>query len=350
MAHNHKVAGSSPAPATKFKHYNLRISEVFSLVWYDETMNLPQKFADVKAAREIAHDLYPNESIHMIEHSADNIVALIGTSYAVRFPRNESAYLRGVYEKHILKQLEDLGTIALPQTLDEHANPPYTVTSHLPGHHISSAHIRTFSEEQQLEFSKLVAQFAHTMHATLALNKELPLRQELGLDELADNEPYPIYYKRVINDSTFPTTIQDNLAKKCYGEWLTLCNTAPTVVVHDDLHTENMMFEDNHLVGILDFGDTTVGTPEQELRQLYRISEKVALAGAQEYQRLSGIQLDIEAIKLWAIMKELADYSKAVVAKNTTHRKFKRASRNLNTWLPGGDWGKGYDLSPDGYQ
>lgn len=331
--------------------YDLRLSEVFYLLWYDEAMNLPQKFADVKAAREIARDLYPNENIHMIEHSADNIVALVGTRYAVRFPRNETAHLRGVYEKHILKQLEGLKAVTLPQILDEHTGEsPYTVTSLLPGHHISSAHIRTFSEEEQLEFSTLVARFAYTMHTTLALNEELPLRQELGLDEMADNEPYPIYYKRVINNSTFPTAKQDTMAKKCYAEWLKLCNTAPTVVVHDDLHTENMMFEGNRLVGVLDFGDTTVGTPEQELRQLCRISEKVMLAGAQEYQRLSGIQLDIEAIKLWAIMKELADYSKAVVAENTTHRKFKRASRNLNAWLPGGDWGKGYDLSPDGYQ
>lgn len=313
-------------------------------------MNIPQKFTDASTARQIASDLYPHESTHMIEHSADNIVALVGTKYAVRFPRNESAYRRAVYEKHILNQLDDLRMIALPRILDEHFDPPYTVTSLLPGHHLSSTQIRAFSEQEQLEFSKSVAKFAYTMHTTVSLQDEFSLRQEFGLDELADNEPYTIYYKRVINDSVFPTSNQDKLAKKCYTEWLRLCNIDPTVVVHDDLHTENMMFEDNHLVGILDFGDTNVGTPEQELRQLYRISEKVMLAGAHEYQRLSGIQVDVEAIKIWAIMKELADYSKEMAAENTGHRKFKRACRNLNTWLPGGDWGKGHDLSPDGYQ
>ncbi len=87
------------------------------------------------------------------------------------------------------------------------------------------------------------------------------------------------------------------------------------------------------------------------MRQLYRISEEVMLAGVQEYQHLSGRQLNVEAIKFWAIMKELADYYRAFAAKNTSHYSFKRTSRNLNTWLPEGEWGKGYDLSDvEGYQ
>jgi hypothetical protein len=68
------------------------------------------------------------------------------------------------------------------------------------------------------------------------------------------------------------------------------------------------------------------------------------LAAAQEYKRLSERQLNIEAIKLWAIMKELADYSKRLAAKDTDHHSFKRASRNLNTWLPEGEWGNGYGI------
>jgi hypothetical protein len=75
------------------------------------------------------------------------------------------------------------------------------------------------------------------------------------------------------------------------------------------------------------------------------------MAGVEEYQRLSNRQLDIEAIKLWATMKELADYSKACAAQNTSHHSFIRASRNLNNWLPEGEWGNGYDLTKfEGYQ
>jgi len=316
-------------------------------------MNLPQNFADIHTAREATQSLYPNaQNITMIEHGYDNIVALVDASYAVRFPRNKNAYLRSLYEKRILQRLETTKTIIIPRILGGHNDPPYIITSFVPGHHISSASIQTLSKSHQHDFAELVAQFAFAMHKTFVINDELPLRKEFGLDELEEEEPWPIYYKRVVHDNDFPTVIQDEIAKSCYADWVKLCDVDPTVVVHDDLHSQNMMFnDDNHLIGILDFGDTNVGTPEQELRQLYRINEDVMLAGVEEYQHLSGQQLNIEALKAWATMKELADYSKALAVKNTSHNSFKRASHNLNLWFPKGEWGKGYDLSEiEGYQ
>lgn len=316
-------------------------------------MNLPQNFADVDSARAITHSLYPNaQKITMIEHSADNIVALVDASYAVRFPRNKNAYLRSLYEKHILQQLETTKTITIPRILGEHEDPPCLITSFVPGRHITSVTIQTLSESVQHDYAKLVAQFAHTMHAAFSLAEELPMRKELGLDELEGEEPWAIYFKRVVHENHFPTSKQDEIAKRCYADWVKWCDVAPTVVVHDDLHTQNMMFdEDNHLIGILDFGDTNVGTPEQDLRQLYRINEDVMHVGVDEYLHLSGRQINVEALKIWAIMKELADYSQALAAKKTSHHSFIRASRNLNEWFPGGEWGEGYDLSiPAGYQ
>jgi aminoglycoside phosphotransferase (APT) family kinase protein len=315
-------------------------------------MNLPEDFADISRAKEIAHNLYPDEqNIVLIEHSADNIVALVGNKFALRFARSKGAYLRGLYEKHILRRLEGVPTLTIPRILQEHQNPPYVITNFVPGKHISSTDIRAFSHEEQQKFSKSVAQFAYTMHSTFAVSEELPLRQKLELDKLEDGEPWPVYYKRVIHDVSLPDATQDTIAKECYAQWVELCDVSPTVVVHDDLHAENMMFNHNRLTGVVDFGDTNVGTPEQELRQLYRISEEVMVAAVEEYQRLSGRHLNVEAIKLWSIMKELADYSKALAAKQTDHHSFTRASRNLNTWLPEGEWGKGYDLSAaKGYQ
>ncbi len=311
-------------------------------------MNLPKNFADVDTAREFTRSLYPHtKKITMIEHSYDNIVALVDDRYAVRFPRAKNAYLRSLYEKHILERLENIETTTIPRILGEHANPPCLVTSFVPGHHISADTIRaTFSKKQQQDFAKQVAQFAYTMHSVFSLDEELQLRKELDLDKLADGEPWPIFFKKFVHEHTFQTSLQDKIAKRYYAEWLKLCNVAPTVVVHEDLHTQNMMFEDNLLVGILDFGDTNVGTPEMELRQLYRINEEVMLEAVRQYQSLSGQGLKVEAIKIWAVVQELAVYSKFKA--NTNHHKFKAASRNLNRWLDEGEWGKGYDISCSG--
>jgi aminoglycoside 2''-phosphotransferase len=312
-------------------------------------MNLPQTFADIKAAQDFTHSLYPDaKNITMVKHSHDNIVALVDNDFAVRFPKNKNAYIRSLYEKHILENLESVETITIPRILDEHPSPPCLVTSFVPGHHISGDDVRSFTEEQQIDFAKQTAQFAYTMHSALSLDKEVPLRKQLSLDQLEDFEPWPIYFKKTIYGNAFQTSLQDKIAKDYYAEWVKVCDVPPTVIVHDDLHTQNMMFEDNRLVGVLDFGDTNVGTPEQELRQLYRINETVMLTGVQEYQRFSGQELNVEAIKIWSVMKELAVYVAALADKNTNHHAFKRAARNLNTWLNEGEWGKGYDISNDG--
>ncbi len=60
------------------------------------------------------------------------------------------------------------------------------------GHHIGAADVRAFNRDQQQEFARQVAQFAYTMHAAFTLDDELPLRKELGLDELAEEEPWPV--------------------------------------------------------------------------------------------------------------------------------------------------------------
>lgn len=310
-------------------------------------MNLPQNYANVDMAQEIARRLYPDaRNITMIKHSADNIVALIDADYAVRFPRHKHAYLRGEYEKHILNKLQNIETITIPRILNEHTNnPPYVITSFVPGHHMSPATVRALPEDIQHQFAQEVSRFAYKMHTAFTLSEELALRKELGLDELDGEEPWPDYFKRVVGNGQFSTPLQEKLAKQCYSDWAILCDIAPTVVVHDDLHTENMMFDNDRLVGVLDFGDANVGTPEQDLRQLYRISEEVMLLAVREYEQLSGHQLNIEAIKLWAIMKELADFNRRLANKNTAHHSFKRASLNLNKWLPEGEWGKGFDLT-----
>src|SRR2546423_11276818 len=112
-------------------------------------MNLPKSYADVSLVREITHRLYPDtQNITVIEHNADNIVALVDTNYAVRFPRDEAAYLRGLHEKYILRRLESAKTLTIPRILDEHAaDPPYIITSFVPGHHLSPATVRTLSKD-----------------------------------------------------------------------------------------------------------------------------------------------------------------------------------------------------------
>lgn len=297
--------------------------------------------ANIDTAKEIAKDLYPlARNISFIERGHDNLVILIDEDYALRFPINDNAYIRSQYEKQILLQLPSPEHIRIPRILGEGQNPPYLVTSFLHGKHLSPAEINKLSATKQKKIAQQVARFAYFLHTSLPIEKIMGLRKQLRLDELAD-EPWETTFEKFLVTSTLPTRKQDDLAKEYFNRWKSLTLSTPAVVVHDDLHTENMMFEDGKLTGILDFGDTNIGSPEQDLRQLYRINETILKTAIQAYEQLSGHKLNIESAKVWAITQELAVFSELSLSRKTNHPAFLRAARNLNTWLPEGNWHDG---------
>lgn len=315
-------------------------------------MNIQKTFVKPDTAKRIAEGLFPDAAvIQVIEHSYDNIVVLVDGMYALRFPRDSAAYARSQHEKLILQQLDlkQLQSVTVPKILGEHDNPPYLLTTFMHGQHLSSQAIRDLPEALQVAFGETVARFAYELHSSVPLNMEIRLRQQLQLDG-QDDEPWEIYFKKRFKQHSFQTPLQDNIAKEYYQRWMS-GPTEPLVVVHDDLHTENMFFVDNRLVGVLDFGDTNIGIAEQELRQLYRINETVLDAALNAYNKLAGRLLDVETIKLWCIMQELGVFSHMLSSDQTNHRIFARACNNLNRWHPEGKWGDGITLTDKmGYQ
>lgn len=309
-------------------------------------MNLQQvTFADADLARKTLKEMYPQaKQVTLIEHGYDNIVGLIDDVYAVRFPRNSNAYKRSQYEKEILRSLSGLKSISLPRIIDERSTPPCLVTTFVQGVHLSPSDVNGFTPEQQDNFGKSVGRFAFELHSLLSVDEARKFRKKLGLDEL-EEEPWAIYMEKTLVKTTFPTNVQDELAKHYFELWKQHATDEGLVVVHDDLHTENMLFEQGHLSGVLDFGDTNIGTPEQELRQLYRINEKVLRSAIAEYSDHSGLQLNLDAAINWAVAQELAAYSERLMANNTKHPAFARACHNLNKWLPEGKWGQGFEIA-----
>lgn len=303
-----------------------------------KNMKEVKKFVTPENAAEIIKALFPNaQYVSFVEHGYDNLVALVDETYAVRFPRNENAFARQLYEQHILKSLEHIRTVRIPKGLQASQQPAYVVTSFLPGRHLTAGQVAELPLSAQKDFALTVAQFAYELHNTLSVEKEQQFRKTLNLDSLAE-DPWNIYFQKMFAKQILPPK-QDELAKQVYHAWKGLNVTSPIVVVHDDLHTDNMLFEDDKLTGILDFGDTNIGTPEQELRQMYRISEGIMEMAITAYNQLSGLRLNRQAVKAWAIMQELAAYMEHWYNYDTEHPAFVRTCHHLNRWLPEGKWG-----------
>jgi len=296
------------------------------------------EFVNEESVKKIIKDLYPNATkVNFINHGYDNIVVLVDEQYAVRFPRDETAYARALFEKKILNGLEDLKEIIIPKIISEGINPPYIVTNFIRGQHPTAEDINAMSVEDQKRIGEKIGTFVYEMHSLLSMPVVTKFREEYKLDELEGTWSERV--KKTLDQTTFPTAQQDKLAKKYFNLWNEKANKAPTVVVHDDLHTENMLFEEKELIGILDFGDTDIGTPEQDFRQLYRINTTVLDSAIEVYEKLSGVKVDTETSKIWAIVQELAVHSEKLLIKDTLHPAYLRTVKNLQKWLPEGNWG-----------
>jgi aminoglycoside phosphotransferase (APT) family kinase protein len=300
-------------------------------------------FADIATAEKVIRDLYPNaQDISFVEHSYDNLVGLIDDTYVARFPRNHAALLRSRYERRVLHDLAGMTEVQLPKVLQELDNPPCVIESFLPGTHLSPAEVIVLPHHKQVALGNDLATFAFQMHTTLDVNEARKLRADLGLDTLPE-EPWDIYFKKLFSHN-LPNDQQNAAKKKYYEEWRSL-QLSPDVVVHDDLHTENMLFRDGKLVGVLDFGDTNIGSPEQELRQLYRISDTVLEAAVQQYSALSGHEINLRGAQVWAIVQELAVCMRHFIHHEPIHAAYIRACRNLNRWFATDIWG--HDIRDD---
>jgi aminoglycoside phosphotransferase (APT) family kinase protein len=289
-------------------------------------------FANIDSATEIIKQLYPNnKEIRFIEHGYDNLVCLIEDKYAIKFPRSEFAYIRDKYEKIILEDLSSLQNIAIPKVLGDGDNPPYLITSFVSGESLSEDEINQLPQKLQNNFAEKLAEFAFSMHSLLSVKKATEDRVTVKMDDFD-------YYDYALKDFQFPTPEQDKIAQNYYTSWKNLEYDHPKVVVHNDLNSMNLLFKENQLVGIIDFGDARIGYAEQELRQLYRINNSLLESAVGCYEKLSGYKLDIEAIKINAVVQELAAYANKLPTNNTTHPGFIRAKKHLEQWFPECNW------------
>lgn len=295
-------------------------------------------FADNTSALEIARARYPEAtSLRLVDHGYDNIAVLVDEEVVLRFPRNAAALQRDEYERYILDNIQGANVgIDLPYVLDENKNPPYFITRFVPGEHLKPLAIRAFAPEVQRAIGAQVARFAFAVHAALPVDDLRSIRLRLQLDDQADGS-WEVSIRKYVLEYAFPSPSQDQVAKDYYRKWREL-PMLPAVVVHDDLHTDNLLFVDEHLRGALDFGDTTIGTAEQELRHLYWINEHALKSGIETYEQLAGRSLDIEASKVWAVMQELAAYGGRGSAGQFTHPSYIRARGNLNRWFHTDIW------------
>jgi aminoglycoside phosphotransferase (APT) family kinase protein len=280
------------------------------------------KILKTQEALNYVTKLYGSDAIvEVIDSGYENVIFVVNNTYSVRFPRSLEIWDRSSIERAVLGELGNNSPIKVPRIISINHDPAYVVAEYIKGQQITTNRVRALSANVKAKIGTSVAEFTYYLHKTVGVNKIQSLVPE-------QKSTYGDYLKRVLVDRTDPNPTIDILAKKYYELWIKMPKDN-TVVVHDDLHTGNLIFDnDYNLIGAIDFGAVCIGSPEQDLRQTYRLGNEALVAAANKYSELSGQKIDIDIAKTWTITQELGAYCRQ--DSGVAHD---RAKNNLEFWF-----------------
>lgn len=290
-----------------------------------------QKFEELIRSREPLA-----KNIEFIEHGYHNIVAVVDKKTVYRFPRDKKAEYWLIAEALILEKLN--GKITnIPSCLKSSRDPVFSVQNFLPGEHLSEIQIAALPADKKQQIASELVGFMINYAKLISPEKLASIQKISGLSNSPLNEPWPIYLAKILGQAPLADNPQlEKLARDYYQRWLTVTanDKLPKTVLHDDLHVQNLLFNEGRISGILDFGDSSVGTATEEMRNFLPISEDFLQTAIDEYAKASSQKIDIKDVKIWAITTNLATLVRRQAANMTDSPGFIRARDDLRKWLP----------------
>jgi aminoglycoside 2''-phosphotransferase len=275
------------------------------------------------------------QEITFIEHGADNIVAVVERQYVFRFPRNNDAAKRLYFETALLQKIgKQIQVMDVPTLVQVHTQPFYTVSTFIPGDHLTGKEIVGLSQDEQANVGKQVATLSTQLNHAISGLEVRRLRVEAGVEGL--DEPWDVYFNRIFVKDRLPNERLRPIINEQYALWKDLVrHEQRNYAIHDDLHPSNLLFVGPKLSGVVDFGDTNAGSIEEEFRWLYSMGDIVLKSAIDHYNEVTGTQVAYDNVKQWAIMHELSTYTTRLARQDTESFPFKRSQDHLRTWIPG---------------
>lgn len=293
-------------------------------------------FCNGNEALLIAKKLYPSaKRLELIEHGYDNVVVLVDELYAIKFPRNENSALNNRFETAILPYFQNIHNVQIPKYIYFNEKPTYTVYQQVLGESLNKRDIANMAPDVAERLGEDIANFAYKLHSAVSVDQLLVIKQKLGHDPQCTD--WANYFRESLYNCDWLSAKQNVYANEYYAKWLAL-DPSPKLAIHDDLHKNNLLMARGKLSGIIDFGDMTIGTVEQELRMINRFGDNVLVATVKTYEKLAKRSLNKDAIHTWSICQELAKYANYSKRKLTDNYSYKRAKKLLSQQLSDTNW------------
>jgi hypothetical protein len=227
-----------------------------------------------KAMEKVALE-YSSSQKPLLRHITsgyDNHVVIVDDKFALRFPRDKEAQQRQALEAGVLGYLKDRRPpLMIPKPISQGFNPRHYVYSALPGRTIPGYGLLDFSGADLDALAKQYAIFVTWLAKAISPDTfKSILKKTAGKPD----ENWEEYIKRTVGkfaSKKYPTlsALSKELINKFIKVYPEGLEKVADRVIHNDLHSDNMAFDGHKLVGVLDFGDMSLGTIEQELRYSY---------------------------------------------------------------------------------
>lgn len=280
-----------------------------------------------------------NKSPHLkhITRGFDNHVVVVDDSIVIKFPRNTRQNKRDKLEADMLGFLKNLNSpVLLPGYMGAGSTPHHYIYNLMPGEVLSIEEIKDFSEQKQQNLAKDWASFVHWFGKTMPVKK---FNNMLKLNRVKPEDNFDQRFKRVLaefNHSNYPSLTK--VAKELYPKLLKLYPNGlndSDRVIHNDLHPDNLLFVNNKLSAVLDFGDVCQGTVNQELKETTYISQKFMKLVVDQLNKL-GETINPDKVLLWSQINKVASIIHRINASEIGL--FEYNKKLLTDWFPDKDW------------
>lgn len=219
---------------------------------------------EVDLSKKLAEANLKVNSLNRIGAGDDSEVYLCNGEYIIKVPKREE--VKRAQEKEVALY-DFLSSCKLPFETPKPvlSDENFKVITYIKGQHLSYDDYQCLSEEERDLLAMDEANFLKALHAI-----RIDLCNPLFKDRVQDKEQEYLKDKEKLTNILREMNLLNDKVKELissvYSKLFSsdfLFNYSPCLV-HNDFSSRNMIFNNNRLVGVIDFGDFLVGDPDND--------------------------------------------------------------------------------------
>jgi len=203
-------------------------------------------------------------NLHRIGAGDDSEVYLCNEEYIIKVPKREE--VKRAQEKEVVLY-DFLSNFNLPfETPKPILNDEnFNMITYIKGQHLSYDDYQCLSEEEKDLLAIDEANFLKALHA-IRIDSWNPLFEDRVQDKKQEYQKDKEKLTNILREMNLLNDKVKELISSIYSKLFScdfLFNYSPCLV-HNDFSSRNMVFSNNRLVGVIDFGDFLVGDPDND--------------------------------------------------------------------------------------